>query len=84
MMKRERPVEARPTNLFAIAGFIAAMCGVVLLPVILGPVGLVLGAVGWRRWRQGVSGGRAFAILALILGGVETLLTIIALAAHYG
>jgi hypothetical protein len=82
-MKRDQPVQARQANLFAIGGFVAAMCGIVLLPFLLGPIGAILGAIGWRRTKQGM-GGKAFAIAAVVIGVVEILFTIFAIGVHYG
>jgi hypothetical protein len=65
----------------AIAGFVVSLAGLVCLPflnVFSAPaviVGLVLSAIALRKTRQGLAGGRGFAIAGLVLGIVGAVLT---------
>jgi hypothetical protein len=65
----------------ATAGFVLSLVGLAsttFLPVIMTPaviVGLVLSAISLKRCRQGLAGGRGFAIAGLILGIVGIVLT---------
>ncbi len=65
----------------ATAGFVVSLVGLVsmsFLNVIASPaiiVGLVLSAIALKRCRQGLAGGRGFAIAGLVLGILGVLLT---------
>lgn len=65
----------------ATAGFVLSLVGLVassFLPVVITPaliVGLVLSAISLKRCRQGLAGGRGFAIAGLVLGIVGIVLT---------
>lgn len=67
------------TNTMAVTGFVLAVLGLLVLPIILGPVGLVLGILSLRRinaephrWK-----GKGLAIAAIVVGGIVTALAIV-------
>ncbi len=61
-----------PTDGMAIAAFVCALCGLGLIPIVLGHVSLR------RISRQGLR-GQGFAIVALILGYVTVVASVIGL-----
>ena len=61
-----------PTDGMAIAAFVCALCGLGLIPVVLGHVSL-------RRISRQVLRGQGFAIVALILGYLTIIASIIGL-----
>lgn len=66
------PTLPAPTDGMAIAAFVCALCGLGLIPVVLGHVSLR------RISRQGLR-GQGFAIVALILGYLTIIASIIGL-----
>jgi hypothetical protein len=71
----------------AIAGFVVSLAGLVCLPflnVFSAPaviVGLVLSAIALRKTRQGLAGGKGFAVAGLVLGIVGAVLTALLIVA---
>jgi hypothetical protein len=71
---------ALPPSGQAIAGFVVSLVGlgVMFLPfvnVAASIVGLILSGISLRRCRQGVGGGRGFAIAGLVLGIVGIMMS---------
>ena len=66
------------TNGLAIASLVVGIIGIFLFPVILGPVAIVLGAVGMRQAR--VKGGGGMAKAGVILGVVDLVIFAVMLA----
>lgn len=71
------------TNSFAIAGLVLSIIGIFLFSIILGPLGIIFGGVGWSRANRG-AGGRGMSVAAVIIGVIDILLFIglIAIASH--
>ncbi|MDT0165889.1 DUF4190 domain-containing protein [Actinotalea sp. AC32] len=69
------PVWAAPrrTDPMAVTSLVLAICGVVVLPVLLPQVALVLGLVALRRTRRTGDDGRGMAIAGVVIGGLVTL-----------
>lgn len=57
---------------YTVAGFICAVIALVFLPVVLGPLGAVLGYVGYRKGdelgRWAIAAGVAATVLGVVLG----------------
>jgi hypothetical protein len=72
------------TNGLAIAGLVCGIIGIFLFNVILGPLAIVLGAVGLRQ--AGVKGGGGVAKAGIVLGIVDLVVfaVLIAVAASNG
>jgi hypothetical protein len=58
----------------AIIGLVLSLVGIGLLPILFGPVGLALGAAGFFL------GERRLGAIAMIVGGLMTLLGVVAMA----
>lgn len=67
------PPQAAPFDGFSIASFVCALCGLALIPVVLGHIGLA--ATGRRGYR-----GRGFAIAGLVIGYAQILLALLLIA----
>lgn len=67
------------TNGFAVAGLVVAIVGIFLFDIILGPLGIIFGAIGWSRANRGES-GKGMSIAAVVLGIVDVLLFIVLVA----
>lgn len=67
------------TDPLAVTGFVLALVGIVLLGIVLWPIALVLGFISYRRInaRPDVYKGKGFAIAALVLGAIGTVLAVI-------
>ena len=80
--------ESPRTDSLAVAAFVVALSGVLL--VVTFPVGLGLGIAGMVRTRRRQLAGRGFAIAAVVIGAVGTLLIVggvlfgLLVAAHQG
>jgi hypothetical protein len=61
------------TNGLAIAGLICGIVGFVFFSIILGPVAIVLGAVGLRKAKS-VRSGSGLAIAAIVTGVIDIVL----------
>ena len=75
MQQQQQPASlptTAPTDGMAVAAFVCALCGLGLIPVVLGHVSLR------RISRQGLR-GQGFAIVALILGYLTIIASIIGL-----
>ncbi|MBB3676201.1 DUF4190 domain-containing protein [Modestobacter versicolor] len=75
----------RGTNGLAIAGLVCGLVGLLFLPVILGPLAVIFGAVALNKAKQG-AGLRGMAISAIVLGIVDIAIfvALLALAADSG
>lgn len=64
---RAAPDSAPAPNLFALAAGLTGLIGIFVLPILLGPAAIVMGAVGWVK--AGESGtGRGASIVGVALG----------------
>jgi hypothetical protein len=73
---------ARASNGLAVAGLVLSVIGIFLFNIILGPLGIIFGGIGWSRANHGAA-GKGMAIAAVIIGVFDVLLFIglVALAA---
>jgi Domain of unknown function (DUF4190) len=74
---------APKTDGLAIAGFVMAIVGLLFFGIVLGPAGLILGIVSFRRINRepGRYKGRGLAIAAMIIGAITTVLAILLIVA---
>jgi hypothetical protein len=56
-----------------------SIVGIFLLNIVLGPLGIIFGAIGWSRANRGAT-GRGLAIAAVIIGIVDVLLFVLVVA----
>ena len=79
VMRREHPwVDDRSQNGLAVAGLVCGLVGSLVLQVVLGPLAIVFGGIGWARARRGAPHhGMAMAAVAF---GVVDLVVFAALA----
>jgi hypothetical protein len=66
-------------NGLAIAALVCGIIGLFFLSIILGPLALIFGIIALRRANAGAS-GRGMAIAGIVLGAVDIVLYVIALA----
>jgi hypothetical protein len=79
-------VTRRGTNGLAIAGLVCGLVGLIVVPVILGPLALIFGGVAWSRANRGAN-HRGMAIAAVVLGVIDLVVwvvVVVALAKHGG
>lgn len=65
----------RTGNGMAIAGFVCALVGIFVFQFILGPLGLIFGAIGWSGANRGAP-HRGLAIASVIIGTIDIILFI--------
>jgi hypothetical protein len=77
--------QTQGSNGLAIAGLVCGLVGLVFLNVILGPLAIIFGGVGWARANRGAR-GRGMAIAAVVLGVVDLVIffVLLAVAANSG
>lgn len=63
-----------PNDGMAIASFVVSLVGLIATSGLLSPLGLILGIVAQRRIRRSGAGGRGFALAAVVIGAIGTLL----------
>ncbi len=80
-METTTPAVVTPsrTNGFAVAGLILAIVGIFVFDIILGPLGIIFGALGWSRANRGDS-GKGIAIAAVVVGVIDVLLFVVLVA----
>jgi hypothetical protein len=71
---------ARPTNTLAIVSFALGIAGYVVLPFIAGIAAIVTGHMARGQIKQTGEGGGGFALAGLILGYINVLLSVLAVA----
>jgi hypothetical protein len=69
----------RGANGLAIAALVCGIIGLFFLSIVLGPLALIFGIIGLRRANAGAS-GRGMAIAGIVLGAIDIVLYVIALA----
>jgi hypothetical protein len=67
----------RQTNPVAIIGIIAGLLGLLIVPIVLGPVALIMGAIGYVVSEQ----GRALAVVSVVLGALDLIVALALMAA---
>jgi hypothetical protein len=72
-------------NGMAVAGLVCGLVGVLFFNIVLGPLAIIFGGIGWSRANHGAR-HKGMAIAAVILGVVDivVLLAMIAVAAKNG
>lgn len=68
------------TNGMAVAGLVCGLVGLVLFNIILGPLAIIFGGVGWSRANRG-AGRKGMSIAAVVLGVVDIIVWVVVLAA---
>jgi hypothetical protein len=63
-------VDDRPENGLAVAGLVCGLVGSLFVQVVLGPLAIVLGGIGWARARRGAP-HRGMAMAAVAFGVVD-------------
>jgi hypothetical protein len=78
------PTQTRNNGL-AIAGLVCGLVGVLFFNIILGPLAVIFGGVGWSRANRGAK-HKGMAIAAVILGVVDLIIfgVMLAVAAKHG
>ncbi len=73
----------RAGNGMAVAGLLLGIVGIFILNIILGPLAVIFGGVGWSRAKRGAP-GRGMAVAGVVLGVVDILIVagLLALAAN--
>lgn len=79
------PGAGQPGNGLAIAGLVCGIVGLVLFNVVLGPLAIIFGGVGWSRANKGAR-YKGMSIAAVILGIVDLIIlgVLIAAASKHG
>ena len=75
-----QPATKQGGNGLAIAGLVCGLVGLLFLPIILGPLALIFGAVAYSKAKQG-AGHKGMSIAAIVLGIVDIALWVILLVA---
>jgi hypothetical protein len=72
-------------NGLAIAGLVCGLVGTVFFNVILGPLAIIFGGIGWARARRGAK-HKGMAIAAVILGVIDLVVfaALLSIAARHG
>jgi hypothetical protein len=58
---------AQSGNGLAVAGLVCGLVGLLFLPIILGPLALIFGGIGWSKANRGAK-HKGVAIAAVVLG----------------
>jgi Domain of unknown function (DUF4190) len=66
-------------NGLAVAGLVCGLVGLLFLPIILGPLALIFGGIGWSKANRGAK-HKGIAIAAVVLGVVDLVLMAVLLA----
>lgn len=66
-------------NGLAIAGLVCGIVGLALFNIVLGPLAIIFGGVGWKRANNGAK-HRGMAIAAVILGVIDLIILGVLLA----
>ena len=76
---------AQGGNGLAVAGLVCGLVGLLLLPVILGPLGIIFGGIGWSKANHGAP-HKGMSVAGVVLGIVDLVLfgVLIAVAAKHG
>jgi hypothetical protein len=71
--------QPQQNNGFAIAGLVCGIVGIFIANIILGPLAVIFGGIGLSRANKGAK-YKGMAIAAIILGAIDVILFIVALA----
>lgn len=77
--------QTKSANGLAIAALVCGLVGIFVLNIVLGPLAIILGSVGWNRANQGAQ-SKGMAIAGVVLGVIDVVLfaLFIALAITHG
>ena len=77
--------QTQNNNGLAIAGLVCGLVGVLFFNVVLGPLAIIFGGIGWSRANSGAK-HKGMAIAAVILGVVDLIIfgVMLAVAAKHG
>jgi Domain of unknown function (DUF4190) len=70
----------REGNGLAVAGLVCGLVGLLVLPIVLGPLAVIFGGVGWSKANHGAR-HKGMAIAAVVLGIVDLILMGVLIAA---
>ena len=74
-----RPSGTQQGNGLAIAGLVCGIIGLFFLNVILGPLAIIFGGIGWSKANKGAR-YRGMAIAAVVLGVIDLVIFVVLLA----
>jgi len=74
-----RPAGTQQGNGLAIAGLVCGIIGLFLFNVVLGPLAIIFGGIGWSKANKGAR-GRGMAIAAVVLGVIDLVIFVVLLA----
>jgi hypothetical protein len=74
------PTGTKRGNGLAIAGLVCGLVGLLLVPIVLGPLALIFGGVGWSRANHGAP-HKGMAIAAVVLGVVDLIIMVVMIVA---
>ena len=63
-----QPEQARPDSTLTFLGIMCAVVAVFFLPIIIGPVGMILGAIGASRGERGAPVAIILSLFGTVLG----------------
>lgn len=82
---RVSPTDAgETTNGLAIASLVCGILGLLILPVLFGPLAVIFGGVAMSQIRRNGGRGRGMAVAGLVMGIIATVIMLIALGAAAG
>jgi hypothetical protein len=75
----------QPGNGLAVAGLVCGLVGLLFFPIILGPLALIFGGIGWSKANGGAQ-HKGMAVAAVVLGVVDLVImaVLFAVAAKNG
>jgi hypothetical protein len=85
VQSRTIPVPVHPGNALAVAGLVCGIVGILLFNVILGPLAVIFGGVGWSRANTGAR-HKGLAVSGVVLGILDLLVfgVVLVWASHHG
>lgn len=72
------------TNGMAIASLVVGLIGLILFPIILGPLAIIFGGVGMGFANKNNGSGKGLAIAGLIIGIIDLLIFFVLIAVFMG
>jgi hypothetical protein len=75
-----QPATTNQGNGLAIAGLVCGLVGLLFLPIVLGPLAVIFGGVGWSKANHGAR-HKGMAVAAVVLGIVDLVLMGVLIAA---
>ncbi|NYJ06605.1 DUF4190 domain-containing protein [Petropleomorpha daqingensis] len=84
-MAQDTRTTTQQGNGLAIAGLVCGIVGLLFFNVILGPLAIIFGGIGWSKANKGAR-HRGMAIAAVVLGILDLVIwgVLLAVAAHNG